>query len=92
MIDRAGAGQDPAGDAGEGSTARTLGERAGEEAQGLLPVLGDALEGFWDGLRLVAPDGSSEVYRGAYEAGAFVPEALAAIWDFLVGFFSALFG
>lgn len=85
----------PAGP-GEGSRARDLGERAGEEAQGLLPVIGDALDGFWDGVRLVppeaGPDGSTEAYRIAYEVGSFIPEALAALWDFLVGFVSALFG
>lgn len=76
----------------ENSRAREIGERAGAEAQGFLPTIGDLIEGFWDGLWLLERDGTSEAYVNAYTAGAFVPEALGAIWNFLTGFIDGLFG
>ncbi len=76
----------------EASQARDLGEKAGAETQEWLPTIGDLIEGFWDGLWQLEADGASDAYANAYAVGAFVPEALAAIWNFLVGFVSALFG
>lgn len=77
--------------------ARALGEQAGEASRGLLPLLGDAIEGLWDGLWLNTPDGSGpgdsgEVYRTAYEIGSAVPDLIMTVWDFLTGFVAGLFG
>lgn len=74
------------------STARDLGERAGAEAQGWLPPIADLIEGFWDGILALPGDSTTEAYRRAYEAGGTIPDALLALWDFLVGFVGGLFG
>jgi len=72
--------------------ARELGEQAGEMSQGLIPVLGDVIEGVWDGLLQNPPDETSDAYRAAYEVGGFIPEAVAALWNFITGFIAGLFG
>lgn len=76
----------------EGSRARDLGQRAGAETQEWLPAVGDAIEGLWDGLWSLQPDGATEAYANGYAVGAFIPDAIGAIWNFLTGFFSGLFG
>jgi len=76
----------------EGEKARQLGEQAGEVSRGVLPVIGDTIEGFWDGLRQLPADETTDAYLIAYDAGSMVPDVLAAIWEFTVGFFQGLFG
>lgn len=72
--------------------ARDIGQQVGEEARGVLPVIGDAIEGFWDGMVRNAPDEGSGTYTTAYDLGAAIPGVLQTLWDFTAGFFAGLFG
>lgn len=71
--------------------ARDLGQQAGEASRGFLPVLGDIIEGFWDGLIGNTADGPTDAYEVSYQIGAFIPDLIVTAWDFLTGFVQGFF-